>query len=133
MVYSKVEALSPSQENTREAFISYLRNVVGRKGKTPIHLTDSLERRIQIFARECVDPSFTCAYDYQDSVLFEQILQNLRTTWSGCLIISAMPARLLVVSTIMPTTCSIAVPMSLLCYWIHRTHIPKGASHTFMP
>ena len=38
MVYSKVEALSPSQENTREAFISYLRNVVGRKGKTPIHL-----------------------------------------------------------------------------------------------
>lgn len=78
MVYSKVEALSPSQENTREAFISYLRNVVGRKGKTPIHLTDSLERRIQIFARECVDPSFTCAYDYQDPVLFEQILQKLK-------------------------------------------------------
>jgi predicted HNH restriction endonuclease len=78
MVYSKVEKLTPNQEVTREEFIAYLRSVAGRKGKTPIHLTDSLERRVSVFVRECVDASFTCAYDYQDPALFELILERLR-------------------------------------------------------
>lgn len=78
MIYSKVEALTQSQEKIREEFVNYLRNVVGRKGKTPVHLTDSLERRVSVFARENVDISFTCAYDYQTPELFELILEKFK-------------------------------------------------------
>ena len=78
MVYSKVEPLTPSQKRTREEFINYLYNVVGRKGKTPIHLTEALERRVSVFTREYVDTSFTCAYDYQDPTLFEMILGKFK-------------------------------------------------------
>lgn len=79
MPHSEVEVLTISQEIIREEFVAYLRNVVGRRGKTPVHLTDSLERRVSVFARENGGyPEFTCVYDYQDVELLELILGRLR-------------------------------------------------------
>ena len=78
MPHSEVKALTKSQEIIRGEFIAYLRNVVGRKGKTPIHLTDSLERRVSVFTRENVDSGFSCIYDYKDIELLELILDRLK-------------------------------------------------------
>ena len=78
MVYSKVEKLTESQERMHDEFTIYLFEVVGRKGKTPCHLTESLERRVQIFAREHVDSSFTCVYDYSDTNFLQKVLECLR-------------------------------------------------------
>ena len=83
MVYSKVEPLTMSQQKMHDEFVWYLNSVANLKGKTPTHLTESLERRVQIFARENVDTSFTCVYDYSDSSFLQRIFENLRnnTEW----------------------------------------------------
>jgi Predicted restriction endonuclease len=78
MAYSNVEKLNESQELMHIEFTNYLIGVVGRKGKTPAHLTESLERRVQIFAREHVNPSFTCVYDYSDTNFLQTILESLK-------------------------------------------------------
>ena len=81
---SKVEKMNEHQKLMHEEFTNYLIGVVGRKGKTPAHLTESLERRVQNFAREHVDSSFTCVYDYEDTVFLQNILESLRNNreWS---------------------------------------------------
>lgn len=78
MPHSRVEILNESQELMHNEFTLYLIRVAGRKGKTPAHLTESLERRVQIFAREHVDPSFTCVYDYSDTNFLQRILEKLK-------------------------------------------------------
>ncbi len=78
MIFSKVEVLSQTQEQVRNEFKNYLFQIVGLRGKTPQHLTESLERRVQIFARQHVDSQFTCAYDYRDVTYIQQVLDKLR-------------------------------------------------------
>ena len=76
MVYSSVEPLTAKQEVIHNEFMWYLKDVVGLKA--PEHITESLERRAQIFARENVDASFTCVYDYSDTSFIQRILDDLR-------------------------------------------------------
>ena len=75
---SKVEKLNESQKLTHDEFTNYLKYVVGRKGKTPDHLTRSLERRVQLFVREHMNPDFTCVYDYDDIVYLNEVLKKLK-------------------------------------------------------
>lgn len=76
MVNSSVEPLTAKQEITHNEFTWYLVNIVGLKA--PEHITESLERRAQIFARENVDASFTCVYDYSDTSFIQRILDDLK-------------------------------------------------------
>ena len=76
MVYSSVEPLTEEQKTTHNEFTWYLVDVVGLK--TPEHLTESLERRAQIFARENIGASFTCVYDYSDTSFIQKILDDLK-------------------------------------------------------
>lgn len=75
---SKVEKLNEHQQLMHNEFANYLKYVIGRKGKTPAHLTESLERRVQIFARKHIDHSFTCIYDYTDADFIQKILKGLK-------------------------------------------------------
>ena len=74
MKYSSVEPLTAKQERIHNEFTWYLVEVVGLKA--PEHITESLERRAQIFARENVDASFTCVYDYSDTSFIQRILDD---------------------------------------------------------
>lgn len=78
MKKSRVEPLNTSQQIKHDEFTSYLFTVAGLHGKTPSHLTESLERRVQIFAREHIDSSFTCVYDYSDTTFLQKILDSLK-------------------------------------------------------
>lgn len=79
--YSKVEPLTAKQEIIHNQFKNYLVKVVGLKA--PEHITESLERRVQIFIRENIDASFTCVYDYSDITFVQKILAELKnnTDW----------------------------------------------------
>ena len=76
MVYSSVEPLTAKQEITHNEFTWYLADVVGLKA--PEHITESLERRVQIFARENIDASFTCVYDYSNMSFIQRIFDDLK-------------------------------------------------------
>ena len=76
MVYSSVEPLTAKQEITHNEFTWYLTDVVGLKA--PEHITESLERRVQIFARENIDTSFTCVYDYSNMSFIQRIFDDLK-------------------------------------------------------
>lgn len=76
MEYSSVEPLTAKQEIIHKEFTRYLVEVVGLK--TPEHLTESLERRAQIFVRENINKSFTCVYDYSDTSFIQEILDDMK-------------------------------------------------------
>lgn len=76
MVYSKVEELTIAQERVHDEFTNYLTSVKGLK--TPQHQTESLERRVQIFIRECIDPNFSCVYDCRDEKFLKTVIQKLK-------------------------------------------------------
>lgn len=73
--YSVVEHLTIAQQQVHDAFTNYLRTVCNLKA--PEHLTESLERRTQIFIRQIVDSSFSCVYDCQDSTFLTHCREAL--------------------------------------------------------
>lgn len=68
--YSLVEDLTVTQQQVHDDFTCYL--VTVRNLKAPKHLTESLERRAQVFIRGCVDPSFSCVYDCKDTIFLSK-------------------------------------------------------------
>ena len=82
MVYSKVEKLTVEQLRKHKEFTNYLTTVKGLKA--PRHQTESLERRVQIFIRECINPDFTCVYDCQDAEFLKSVVEKIRgdNDWS---------------------------------------------------
>lgn len=76
MPYSKVEKLSDSQQQKHVEFTQYLTKVVGLKA--PGHVTESLERRAQIFIREKIKSDFTCVYDTDDIRFLEKAVSAIK-------------------------------------------------------
>lgn len=83
MVYSKVEELTIAQQRKHDEFTNYLVSIKGLK--TPQHQTESLERRVQIFIRECINPEFTCVYDCRDEEFLKSVVEKIRNNidWSA--------------------------------------------------
>lgn len=79
---SKIEDLTKQQEMMHDVFTRFLVEVTGLR--TPKHQTESLERRAQIFIRQCVDPNFTCVYDCKDVVFLNRCIEAIsrQTEWS---------------------------------------------------
>lgn len=82
MEYSKKEQLTIVQEKVHDEFTNYLTSIVGLKA--PHHQTESLERRVQIFIRECMNADFTCVYDCQDAEFLKMVIEKIRNhkDWS---------------------------------------------------
>ena len=80
--YSKKEELTIVQKKVQDRFTDYLTSVKGLK--TPQHQTESLERRVQIFVRECINPDFTCVYDCRDEVFLKSVVEKIKSdkNWS---------------------------------------------------